>query len=78
MLDGAFLVLFRFRQALPLDKELRYELGKFYTWVHGGRYDPLLEYYFERFNASTDGKFKFTKTDDIKLTFLKAKLMLTE
>ncbi len=61
-----------------LDKELRYELGKFYTWVHGGRYDPLLEYYFERFNASTDGKFKFTKTDDIKLTFLKAKLMLTE
>nr|WP_261884137.1 hypothetical protein [Vibrio pelagius] len=33
-----------------LDKELRYELGKF----------------------------KFTKTDDIKLTFLKAKLMLTE
>lgn len=63
-----------------LDKELRYELGKFYTWVHGSRYDPLLEYYFERFNASTDGKFKFkfTKTDDIKLTFLKAKLMLTE
>ncbi|MEF1281551.1 hypothetical protein QTO05_20945 [Vibrio fortis] len=61
-----------------LDKELSYELGKFYTWVHGDSYDPLLEYYFERFNASTDGKFKFTKNDDIKLTFLKAKLMLTE
>jgi len=59
-----------------LDKELRYELGKFYSWVYGGRYDPLLEYYFERFNILTSGKFKFTKTDDIKLTFLKAKLML--
>ncbi len=61
-----------------LDKELCYELGKFYTWVRSDRYDPLLEYYFKRFNALTDDKFRFTKTDDVKLTFLKAKLMLTE
>ncbi|WP_176502991.1 hypothetical protein [Cobetia sp. 5-11-6-3] len=61
-----------------LDKVLQYELGKFYIWVHGGRYDPLLEYYFERFNALTNGKFKFSKSDDIKLSFLKVKLMLTE
>jgi hypothetical protein len=61
-----------------LEKELSYELSKFFASVHGDSYDPLFEYYFERFNASTDGKFKFTKTDDIKLTFLKAKLMLTD
>ncbi|MEZ9781376.1 hypothetical protein AB4292_12275 [Vibrio cyclitrophicus] len=61
-----------------LSRELSYELPKFYSWVHGDRYDPLLNYYFERFNDATNGKFNFTNTDEIKLTFLKAKLMLAE
>ncbi|MCD9553492.1 hypothetical protein GLP31_13475, partial [Photobacterium carnosum] len=61
-----------------LSRELSYEIGKFYTWVHGGRYDPLLNYYFERFNAVADGSFDFKETDDIKLTFLKVKLMLAK
>ena len=59
-----------------LSRELSYEIGKFYTWVHGGKYDPLLNYYFERFNAVAGGRFDFKETDDIKLTFLKVKLML--
>jgi hypothetical protein len=66
----------RFRSELR--RELSYELGKFYSWIYGDRYDPLLDYYFERFNAVTDGKFNFTNTDEINLTFLKAKLMLAE
>jgi hypothetical protein len=57
-------------------RELGYELPKFYTWVHSGRDDPLPDYYFERFNTVTKGKFKFCKDDDRKLTFLKVKLML--
>ncbi|MFT6256991.1 MAG: hypothetical protein ACJAT8_001530 [Cellvibrionaceae bacterium] len=61
-----------------LSRELSYELGKFYIWIHGDRYDPLLHYYLERFNALTGGKFNFTNTDEINLTFLKAKLMLAE
>lgn len=61
-----------------LSRELSYEIGKFYTWVHGGRYDPLLNYYFERFNAVADERFDFKETDDIKLTFLKVKLMLAK
>ena len=61
-----------------LSRELSYELPKFYSWVHGDRYDPLLNYYFERFNDATNGKFNFTNTDEIKLTFLKVKLMLAE
>jgi len=61
-----------------LSRELSYELPKFYSLVHGDRYDPLLNYYFERFNDTTNCKFNFTNTDEIKLTFLKAKLMLAE
>lgn len=61
-----------------LDRELRYELGKFYTWVHGDRYDPLLDYYCERFNDATDGKFKFSRFDEPNLAFLKSRLMLAE
>ena len=61
-----------------LSRELSYEIGKFYTWVHGGKYDPLLNYYFERFNAVAGGRFDFKETDDIKLTFLKVKLMLAK
>lgn len=67
-----------FRVRSDLSGELNYELPKFYSWVHSGRYDPMLDYYFERFNAVTDGKFNFNKSDEIKLTFLKAKLMLTQ
>ncbi|MEZ9804563.1 hypothetical protein AB4264_25140 [Vibrio sp. 10N.261.55.B8] len=61
-----------------LSRELSYELGKFYTWVHGDRYDPLLDYYLERFNTATDSKFKFDRFDEPNLTFLKSKLMLVQ
>jgi hypothetical protein len=64
------------RNSSNFGRELGYELPKFYTWIHSGRYDPLLDYYFERFNTVTKGKFKFSEGDDIKLTFLKVKLML--
>lgn len=69
---------YELRVRSDLRRELSYELGKFYSWIHGDRYDPLLHCYFERFNAVTDGKFNFTNTDEINLTFLKAKLMLAE
>jgi hypothetical protein len=59
-----------------LSRELSYELGKFYNWVYGAKYDPMLHYYLKRFNELTDGKFDFNDTDEINLTFLKAKLML--
>lgn len=61
-----------------LSMQLGYELSKFYSWVHGDRYDPLLNYYFERFNEVTKGKFNFTSSDETNLTFLKVKLMLTQ
>lgn len=69
---------YELRVRSDLRRELSYELGKFYSWIHGDRYDPLLHYYFERFNAVTGGKFNFNNTDEINLTFLKAKLMLAE
>lgn len=61
-----------------LSRELSYELPKFYTWVHGDRCDPLLDYYLKRFNTVTNGKFNFNKSDEINLIFLKAKLMLAQ
>ncbi|MGL1179037.1 hypothetical protein ACSTLD_14490 [Vibrio parahaemolyticus] len=61
-----------------LSRELSYELGKFYTWVHGDSYDPLLDYYCERFNDATDGKFKFSRFDEPNLSFLKSRLMLAQ
>lgn len=61
-----------------LSRELNYELPKFYSWIHSGKHDPLLDYYFKRFNAATNGKFNFNKFDEISLTFLKAKLMLAQ
>ncbi|WP_133012624.1 hypothetical protein [Marinomonas flavescens] len=59
-----------------LGRELSYELPKLYTWIYTGRYDPLLDYYFERFNAVTKGKFKFSENDERNLIFLKVNLML--
>ncbi|MEL0636273.1 hypothetical protein V6259_05755 [Marinomonas sp. TI.3.20] len=59
-----------------LGRELSYELPKLYTWIYTGRYDPLLDYYFERFNAVTKGKFKFSENDERNLTLLKVNLML--
>ncbi|MGP4717657.1 hypothetical protein ACTXGL_13550 [Psychrobacter sp. T6-6] len=59
-----------------LSMQLGYELSKFYSWVHSDKYDPLLNYYFERFNEVTKGKFNFTSSDETNLTFLKVKLML--
>ena len=67
---------FELRGKSDLSRKLSYELGKFYSWVHGDSYDPLLHYYFERFNDATNGKFNFNKTDEVNLSFLKAKLML--
>ncbi|TDO97202.1 hypothetical protein [Marinomonas balearica] len=65
------------RSRSELSRELSYELSKFYSWIYSGRYDPMLDYYFERLNAVTEGKFKFSESDTRNLTFLKVKLMLT-
>lgn len=61
-----------------LSERLSYELPKFYSWVYHGRYDPLLNYYFERFNSVTGGKYNFSDTDEVNLSFLKSRLMLIE
>jgi hypothetical protein len=60
-----------------LKKELSYELGKFYSWVYGEKYDPLLDYYLERFNAVSNDKYNFSTDDPDNLLFLKLKLLLT-
>lgn len=59
-----------------LSRELSYELGKFYTWIHDDKYDPLINYYLERFNQKTAFKFNFSTKDPINSLFLKVKLML--
>jgi len=61
-----------------LQKELSYELGKFYSWVHGEIYDPLLDYYLERFNAVSNGKYDLSINDSEKSLFLKVKMMLSQ
>ena len=60
-----------------LQKELSYEIGKFYSWIHGDKYDPLLDYYLKRFNTATNNKYSFSKDDSEQILFLKLKLMLT-
>ncbi len=60
-----------------LGRELSYELGKFYTWIHDNKYDPLINYYLERFNQKTGFKFKFSTDDSINSLLLKVKLMLS-
>lgn len=59
-----------------LEQELSYELEKFYSWVYGEKYDPLLDYYLERFNTVSNGKYSFSKDDSTDLLFLKLKLLL--
>lgn len=61
-----------------LGRELSYELPKLYSWIYSGKYDALLDYYFDRFNSVTNDKFKFSESDKKNLTFLKVKLMLAE
>ncbi|SGY95087.1 hypothetical protein [Moritella viscosa] len=60
-----------------LRKELSYELGKFYSWVYGEKYDPLLDYYLKRFNTVSNDKFNFSTEDSDNVLFLKLKLMLS-
>jgi hypothetical protein len=59
-------------------KELSYEIGKFYSWVYGESYDPLLDYYLERFNAASNRKYEFSINDSEKTLFLKVKMMLSQ
>lgn len=59
-----------------LRKELSYELEKFYSWVYGEKYDPLLDYYLKRFNTVSNDKFNFSTEDSDNVLFLKLKLML--
>jgi|TARA_R100001591_G_scaffold23935_2_gene33769 hypothetical protein len=61
-----------------LTSELSYELGKFYSWIYGDRYDPLINFYLERFNKATDFKFMFDIDDSDNLLLIKTKLMLLE
>lgn len=65
------------RHQSVLSRKLSYELPKFYSWIYSDKYDPLLDYYFERLNTVTEGKFKFSESDTRNLTFLKVKLMLS-
>lgn len=55
---------------------LSYEIGKFYSWIYGDNYDPLLSYYLERFNKMTNSKFNFSENDSNNSLFVKLKLML--
>jgi len=48
------------------------------AWVHGEKYDPLLDYYLERFNAVSNGKYDFSIYDSEKSLFLKVKMMLSQ
>lgn len=59
-----------------LSRELSYELGKFYTWVHGDKCDPLIHYYLERFNKATNFIFSFNVKDSPGCLFVKVNLML--
>lgn len=59
-----------------LSRRLSYEIGKFYTWIYGENYDPLIHYYLERFNNETNFKFNFNINDSCNLLFLKLMLML--
>jgi len=59
-------------------KELGYEIGKFYSWVYCDSYDSLLDYYLERFNAATNGKYEFSINDSKKTLFLKVKMMSSQ
>lgn len=61
-----------------LNCKLSYEIGKFYTWIHGDKYDPLINYYLETFNNETNFKFNFNMNDSCNLLFLKLMLMLDE
>jgi len=60
-----------------LKKELSYEIGKFYSWVHGDKYDPLLDFYLKRFNTVSNDKYSFSIENSEQLLFLKLKLMLS-
>ena len=60
-----------------LKKELSYQLEKFYSWVYGDKYDPLLDYYLKSFNTISNGKYKFSIDDSDDLLFLKLKLLLS-
>lgn len=61
-----------------LGRKLSYEIGKFNTWIHGEKYDPLIHYYLDRFNNETNFKFNFNINDSCNLLFLKLMLMLNE
>lgn len=61
-----------------LSRKLSYEIGKFYSWIHGEKYDPLIHYYLDRFNNETNFKFNFNINDSCNLLFLKLMLMLNE
>jgi hypothetical protein len=59
-----------------LKRVLNYELGKFYSWLHADKYDPMAQYYLNRFNKETNCKFNFNINDPINSLFIKVKLML--
>ncbi|WP_379962574.1 hypothetical protein [Edwardsiella ictaluri] len=61
-----------------LSKTLSYEIGKFYSWLHSNQYDPLVNYYIERFNKSSNSKYKFSIEDSESSLLLKLKLMLID
>ncbi|PSV22506.1 hypothetical protein C0W44_03965 [Photobacterium leiognathi subsp. mandapamensis] len=57
-------------------RKVSYELGKFYTWINSSKYDPLADYYLDRFNSETNFKYHFSNNDSSNCLFIKAKLML--
>ncbi|MEB6378764.1 hypothetical protein MXM41_07435 [Leclercia adecarboxylata] len=55
---------------------LGYELQKIFTWLHSDRYDPLSNYYLERLNKFSDGRYCFNAVDSDSTTLLKIHMML--
>ncbi len=55
---------------------LGYELQKMFSWLHSDRYDPLSNYYLERLNKFSDGKYCFNAIDSDSTTLLKLHMML--
>jgi hypothetical protein len=61
----------------PPEVELSYELPKLYSWIFSKRDDPMLDYYMERLNGVSEGKYEFSETDGAEITYLKLQVFLS-
>lgn len=58
------------------DRQMDYVLGKMFTWLHSGRYDPMSRFYFDQLNKYSEGRYNFNSSDDDDTTLLKLRMML--